>query len=204
MCVISRNGKFELTIFYSFSFLLLQLRSISFLHLNHHHHHILSLCLKIDTMQRTSYFLDGHFGLFLPDYNDDTSIMMWCRTTKYGDPRCCYSENHDDDGTKPSLCYSSSPWNDFTYYCLNWFWWTTNKQRTNKIGTVSQLGVTIGLLLSQVLGLSGILGSADGWPFLLGVAFVPAVLQLMLLPMCPESPRYLLITKGRISEARQG
>lgn len=72
------------------------------------------------------------------------------------------------------------------------------------LGTVSQLGVTIGLLLSQVLGLSGILGSADGWPFLLGVAFVPAVLQLMLLPLCPESPRYLLITKGRISEARQG
>ena len=72
------------------------------------------------------------------------------------------------------------------------------------LGTVSQLGVTTGLLLAQVLGLPGILGTADGWPFLLGVAFVPAVLQLMLLPFCPESPRYLLITKGRISEARKG
>ena len=71
------------------------------------------------------------------------------------------------------------------------------------LGTVSQLGVTIGLLLSQVLGLPNILGTADGWPFLLGVAFVPAVLQLMLLPICPESPRYLLITKGRVNEARQ-
>ena len=72
------------------------------------------------------------------------------------------------------------------------------------LGTVSQLGVTTGLLLAQVLGLNEILGTAEGWPFLLGVAFVPAVLQLMLLPLCPESPRYLLITKGRVSEARKG
>jgi SP family facilitated glucose transporter-like MFS transporter 1 len=71
-------------------------------------------------------------------------------------------------------------------------------------GTVSQLGVTIGLLLSQILGLPIILGTKDGWPFLLGVAFIPAVLQLLLLPMCPESPRYLLISKGRITEARYG
>jgi SP family facilitated glucose transporter-like MFS transporter 1 len=70
------------------------------------------------------------------------------------------------------------------------------------LGTVSQLGVTIGLLLSQILGLPIILGTKDGWPFLLGVAFIPAVLQLLLLPMCPESPRYLLISKGRITEAR--
>lgn len=75
---------------------------------------------------------------------------------------------------------------------------------TRLLGTVSQLGVTIGLLLSQVLGLSPILGTKEGWPFLLGVSFIPAVLQLCLLPMCPESPRYLLISKGRTSEARNG
>lgn len=69
------------------------------------------------------------------------------------------------------------------------------------LGTVSQLGVTIGLLLSQILGLPLILGTDDGWPFLLGVAFIPAVLQLVLLPMCPESPRYLFISKGRLSDA---
>lgn len=67
---------------------------------------------------------------------------------------------------------------------------------------MSELGVKIAINLSQVLGLSSILGTSDGWPFLLGVAFVPAVLQLMLLPFCPESPRYLLITKGRVSDAR--
>lgn len=70
------------------------------------------------------------------------------------------------------------------------------------LGTVSQLGVTIGLLFSQVLGLKEILGTKDYWPFLFGVAFIPAVLQLIMLPFCPESPRYLLLSCGRVSEAR--
>jgi len=70
------------------------------------------------------------------------------------------------------------------------------------LGTVSQLGVTVGLLFSQVLGLKSILGTKDYWPFLFGFAFVPAVLQLIMLPFCPESPRYLLLNCGRISDAR--
>lgn len=36
------------------------------------------------------------------------------------------------------------------------------------LGTVNQLAVTIGLLLSQVLGIEQILGTDDGWPILLG------------------------------------
>lgn len=71
-------------------------------------------------------------------------------------------------------------------------------------GTVSQLAVTIGLLLGQVLGIPYILGTKDGWPFLLGIAIIPAVLQLLLLPMCPESPRYLLISRGQLLDARFG
>lgn len=71
------------------------------------------------------------------------------------------------------------------------------------LGTVSQLGTTIGILLSQILGLKEILGTKDGWPFLFGFAFIPAVLQLMFLPFCPESPRYLLISRGRVIEARK-
>lgn len=57
------------------------------------------------------------------------------------------------------------------------------------LGTVNQLAVTIGLLLSQVLGVEQILGTNDGWPVLLGLAICPAILQLILLPICPESPR---------------
>lgn len=72
------------------------------------------------------------------------------------------------------------------------------------LGTVNQLAVTVGLLLSQVLGIEQILGTNDGWPILLGLAVCPAVLQLILLPVCPESPRYLLITKQWEEEARKG
>lgn len=72
------------------------------------------------------------------------------------------------------------------------------------LGTVNQLAVTIGLLLSQVLGIEQILGTNDGWPVLLGLAICPAILQLLLLPICPESPRYLLITKQCEEEARKG
>lgn len=41
------------------------------------------------------------------------------------------------------------------------------------LGTVNQLAVTIGLLLSQVLGIEQILGTNDGWPVLLGLAICP-------------------------------
>lgn len=71
------------------------------------------------------------------------------------------------------------------------------------LGTVNQLAVTIGLLISQILGIEQILGTDDGWPVLLGLAICPAVLQLILLPVCPESPRYLLITKQWEEEARK-
>ena len=40
--------------------------------------------------------------------------------------------------------------------------------------------------------------------FLPGVAVIPAALQLLLLPMCPESPRFLLITKQEEYSAREG
>lgn len=72
------------------------------------------------------------------------------------------------------------------------------------LGTVNQLAVTVGLLLSQILGTEQILGTNDGWPLLLGLAICPAILQLILLPVCPESPRYLLITKQWEEEARKG
>ncbi|XP_055930154.1 glucose transporter type 1-like isoform X2 [Argiope bruennichi] len=71
------------------------------------------------------------------------------------------------------------------------------------LGTVNQLGITIGLLLSQVLGIEAILGTAGGWPFLFGISVIPAVLQLLILPLCPESPRYLLISKQQESLARE-
>merc|ERR1712012_1422220 len=71
------------------------------------------------------------------------------------------------------------------------------------LGTVNQLAVTVGLLTSQVLGVDYLLGTDEGWPYLLGIAVFPSILQMILLPICPESPRYLLISKGQEQGARE-
>ncbi|KAJ0184281.1 hypothetical protein K1T71_000704 [Dendrolimus kikuchii] len=69
------------------------------------------------------------------------------------------------------------------------------------IGTVYQLVITVTILLSQVLGLESILGTPDGWQWLLSVTAIPAVIQLFTLPFCSESPKYLLLNRGMESYA---
>ncbi|XP_008586350.1 PREDICTED: solute carrier family 2, facilitated glucose transporter member 2 isoform X1 [Galeopterus variegatus] len=61
------------------------------------------------------------------------------------------------------------------------------------LGTIHQLAIVTGIVLSQIAGLDFILGSGDLWHFLLGLSAVPAILQSLLLFFCPESPRYLYI-----------
>ncbi|MFT7808452.1 solute carrier family 2, facilitated glucose transporter member 11-like isoform X2 [Arapaima gigas] len=56
--------------------------------------------------------------------------------------------------------------------------------------------ITGGILTGQVIGLNELLGREEYWPVLLSTPCIPAVLQLFILPWCPESPRYLLIDKG--------
>ncbi|XP_017576360.2 solute carrier family 2, facilitated glucose transporter member 11-like [Pygocentrus nattereri] len=53
-----------------------------------------------------------------------------------------------------------------------------------------------GILTGQVMGLSELLGKEGYWPLLLSTTCIPAVLQLLILPWFPESPRYLLIDRG--------
>jgi len=63
------------------------------------------------------------------------------------------------------------------------------------LGTVYQLIITLSILISQILGMSSVLGTETGWPWLLAMTAVPAILQLATLPFCPESPKYLLLDK---------
>lgn len=46
--------------------------------------------------------------------------------------------------------------------------------------------------------------SHAGWPLLLALTGVPALIQLLSLPFFPESPRYTLIQRGDEDTARQG
>lgn len=71
------------------------------------------------------------------------------------------------------------------------------------VGTVYQLVLTISILISQILGLNSVLGTETLWPILLAVTAVPAVLMLITLPFCPESPNYILYAKGQELEAQR-
>lgn len=55
-----------------------------------------------------------------------------------------------------------------------------------------------------MFGLDSIMGNADLWPLLLSVIFIPALLQCILLPFCPESPRFLLINRNEENRAKSG
>jgi SP family facilitated glucose transporter-like MFS transporter 1 len=63
------------------------------------------------------------------------------------------------------------------------------------VGTVYQLIITISILFSQIMGMNSVLGNDGGWPWLLGLTIVPGIIQLLTLPFCPESPKYLLLDK---------
>uniref|UniRef100_A0A3Q2EAU3 Solute carrier family 2 member 2 n=1 Tax=Cyprinodon variegatus TaxID=28743 RepID=A0A3Q2EAU3_CYPVA len=71
------------------------------------------------------------------------------------------------------------------------------------LGTLHQLAIVIGILLSQVIGLDFVLGNDEMWHVLLGLSGAPAILQSLMLPLCPESPRYLYILLGKEQEARR-
>ncbi|XP_053548786.1 solute carrier family 2, facilitated glucose transporter member 3 [Bombina bombina] len=71
------------------------------------------------------------------------------------------------------------------------------------LGTLNQLGIVVGILIAQILGLEFILGSVTLWPVLLGLTVFLSIIQCLLLPLCPESPRYLLIVKGENAKAEE-
>lgn len=58
--------------------------------------------------------------------------------------------------------------------------------------------------MSQILGLDSLLGTPELWPWLLAVILLPAVFQVSTLPICPESPKFILLNRGKEVEAQQG
>ncbi|XP_038047454.1 solute carrier family 2, facilitated glucose transporter member 5-like isoform X2 [Patiria miniata] len=69
------------------------------------------------------------------------------------------------------------------------------------IGTCHQLAITIGILLSQAFGLF-VLNKPDQWPILLALTGVFSAIEILTLPFCPESPRWLLINKNKPEKCR--
>ncbi|XP_078389907.1 solute carrier family 2, facilitated glucose transporter member 4-like [Cetorhinus maximus] len=71
------------------------------------------------------------------------------------------------------------------------------------LGTLHQLAIVSGILIAQIFGLNVILGTDELWPMLLAVTVFPAILQAALLPLCPESPRYLYIARNEEEKAKK-
>ncbi|KAH9510278.1 Solute carrier 2, facilitated glucose transporter member 3 [Bulinus truncatus] len=69
------------------------------------------------------------------------------------------------------------------------------------IGTCHQLACTIGILVSQILGLKELLGTETLWPFLFAFNAIPSIICVIFMPFFPESPRFLLIKKKQEAEA---
>uniref|UniRef100_A0A8D0DDG3 Solute carrier family 2 member 1 n=1 Tax=Sander lucioperca TaxID=283035 RepID=A0A8D0DDG3_SANLU len=70
------------------------------------------------------------------------------------------------------------------------------------LGTFHQLGIVVGILIAQVFGMEAIMGNDDLWPLLLGFIFILALIQCILLPLCPKSPRFLLINRNEENKAK--
>ncbi|XP_053225999.1 solute carrier family 2, facilitated glucose transporter member 11-like isoform X1 [Podarcis raffonei] len=70
------------------------------------------------------------------------------------------------------------------------------KELRGAVALTSASFTALGLVMGQVVGLREILGAEESWPLLLASNAVPALIQLVLLPWAPESPRYLLIDRG--------
>ncbi|XP_034456194.1 solute carrier family 2 member 15b isoform X2 [Hippoglossus hippoglossus] len=66
------------------------------------------------------------------------------------------------------------------------------------LGLVPSIHICLGVFIAQVLGLHELLGEEQHWPLLLSLVVFPTLVQVMLLPWFPESPRYLLIEKGNV------
>merc|ERR1712046_327133 len=75
-------------------------------------------------------------------------------------------------------------------------------EKRGAFGTMFQLGVTGGSVLSQIIGLPWLMGTWDLWPGLLLLgAFMP-LLQLVLIPFCPESPLWLARNDKKIEAVK--
>jgi len=72
------------------------------------------------------------------------------------------------------------------------------------LGTLFQFGVVLAIFFAQILGLPMLMGNEEYWNFLLGLTVVPAIFQLIVLTICPESPRFELINKGNKEAATAG
>ena len=60
----------------------------------------------------------------------------------------------------------------------------------------AQISAAFGDWFGIAVTLPAVLGGKELWPVALAFPALPAALLCLLLPFCPESPRYLMVKRG--------
>ncbi|CAJ0943589.1 unnamed protein product, partial [Mesorhabditis belari] len=63
-------------------------------------------------------------------------------------------------------------------------------------GTLHMVAVSFSDWFSLLIGLPEVLGGSNWWPIAFALPGIPALALCFILPFCPESPKYLLMTRG--------
>ena len=69
------------------------------------------------------------------------------------------------------------------------------------LGSVHQLTFTFSNFISTIFGLPQIFGNSNYWPCIFAGALLPAAIQLLILPLCPESPKFTLLNRHDVNKA---
>lgn len=80
----------------------------------------------------------------------------------------------------------------------------SNASNRGRLVALFQFNVVFGILISYLSNyLIGIAYGGTSWRLMLGIMIIPSLLFLVLLKFVPESPRWLILKKGRISQAKK-
>ncbi|CAG5133428.1 unnamed protein product [Candidula unifasciata] len=60
----------------------------------------------------------------------------------------------------------------------------------------STIAQSAALVVCHVCGFEELLGNRERWLYLIGLPLILLCLQLILLPLCPQNPRYLLMKRN--------
>ncbi|ETN84972.1 MFS transporter, SP family [Necator americanus] len=72
----------------------------------------------------------------------------------------------------------------------------TPVKHRGQAGTLHQVAVAFSDWFSLLIGLPEVLGNEEMWPLAFALPGIPALALCFILPFCPESPKYTLITLG--------
>ncbi|MFN0036637.1 MAG: sugar porter family MFS transporter [Saprospiraceae bacterium] len=76
-------------------------------------------------------------------------------------------------------------------------------EKRGQLTAMFQFNIVLGILIAYLS--NWLIGTADesAWRWMLGVVALPSLLFVLLIALVPESPRWLIVAKGRVDEARR-